>query len=38
VVTERLNQGGFGIQFLDIWEKDLPVFISIDAGYFIRAW
>ena len=31
VVTERLQSGGFGIQFLDIWEKDLPVFISTDA-------
>jgi hypothetical protein len=31
VVTERLQQESFGRQFLDIYHKDLPVFISTDA-------
>ena len=31
VVTERLSFGSFGRAFHDIYEKDLPVFISTDA-------
>jgi len=31
VVTERLKDESFGRQFLDIYHKDLPVFISTDA-------
>ena len=31
VVTERLRKDSFGWQFLDVWRKDLPVFISSDA-------
>jgi hypothetical protein len=31
VVTERLSKGTFAEQFIDIWHKDLPVFISTDA-------
>ncbi len=31
VVTERLKKDSFIGQFLDIWKKDLPVFISTDA-------
>ncbi len=31
VVTERLNETNFGTQFLDIYHKDLPVFVTTDA-------
>ncbi|MCX8010294.1 MAG: DUF3160 domain-containing protein, partial [Ignavibacteria bacterium] len=31
MVSERLKQPSFGHAFLDIWHKDLPVFISTDA-------
>ena len=31
LVTERLNAPAFGTHLLDIWWKDLPVFISTDA-------
>ncbi len=31
VVTERLRKDTFYEQFSDIWQKDLPVFISTDA-------
>ena len=31
VVTERIKPGSFGQGFLDIWNADLPVFISTDA-------
>jgi len=31
VVTERLKKESFVEQFSDIWQKDLPVFISTDA-------
>lgn len=31
VVTERLRYNSFGEAFLDIWHKDLPVFITTDA-------
>jgi len=31
VVTERLRKDSFIEQLLDIWEKDLPLFISTDA-------
>ena len=31
MVTERLKGGTFGSQFMDIFHKDLPVFISTDA-------
>jgi len=31
MVTERLNQKSFGKAFLDIYHKDLPVFVSTDA-------
>jgi hypothetical protein len=31
LVTERLSAPSFGNHFLDIWWKDLPVFISTDA-------
>jgi hypothetical protein len=31
VVTERLRKDSFGWQFLDVWRKDLPVFVSSDA-------
>ncbi len=30
-VSERLSKNSFGEAFTDIWEKDLPVFISTDA-------
>ncbi len=31
MVSERLSKGSFGDAFLDIYHKDLPVFISTDA-------
>ncbi len=31
VVTERLSHNSFGEAFIDIWHKDLPVFVSTDA-------
>ncbi len=31
MVSERLSKGSFGEAFLDIYHKDLPVFISTDA-------
>jgi len=31
MVSERLQQGSFGVQLEDIYHKDLPVFISSDA-------
>jgi hypothetical protein len=31
MVTERLNKKSFGEAFLDIYHKDLPVFVSTDA-------
>ncbi len=31
VVTERLRKPSFHEQFADIWHKDLPVFLSVDA-------
>ncbi|MEN8192486.1 MAG: DUF3160 domain-containing protein [Bacteroidota bacterium] len=31
VVSERLAQGSYGVQFEDIYHKDLPVYISSDA-------
>ncbi len=31
MVTERLRKSSFGEHLLDIWQKDLPVFISSDA-------
>ena len=31
VVTERLQKDSFGAQLLDIYHKDLPVFVSSDA-------
>ncbi len=31
VVTERLNNTNFGFQFLDIYHRDMTVFISTDA-------
>ncbi len=31
MVSERLSKNTFGNAFLDIWHKDLPVFISTDA-------
>lgn len=31
LVTERLRQSAFIWQFLDVWQKDLPVFVSTDA-------
>jgi hypothetical protein len=31
VVTERLRKAAFAEQFIDVWTKDLPVFISADA-------
>ena len=32
LVTERLNAPAFGTHLLDIWWKDLPVFISTFSG------
>ncbi len=34
LVTERLNAPAFGTHLLDIWWKDLPVYISTDAILF----
>ncbi|MFH1194739.1 MAG: DUF3160 domain-containing protein [bacterium] len=31
VVTERLQKTSFGSQMLDVWQKDLPLYISVDA-------
>ncbi len=31
VVTERVKQHSFGEALIDIWQKDLPVFVSSDA-------
>jgi hypothetical protein len=31
VVTERIRPGSFGNGFLDVYHKDLPVFVSTDA-------
>lgn len=31
MVTERLSYSSFGEAFLDIWKKDMPVFVSTDA-------
>ena len=31
LVSERLSKESIGMQLLDIWQKDLPIFISTDA-------
>lgn len=43
VVTERLREGQFMEQLLEIWRKDLPLFISTDAllhvvHYYYSKW
>jgi hypothetical protein len=36
MVSERLSYESFGAAYIDIWKKDLPVFVSSDA--ILHAW